>query len=460
MDKLIADELFNDPKVAKGKELLLQAIDSAQSKITEVKPAAPERKKSYEELILAFNEMRGGDLYYPYIGSGIGKGALVELLDGSIKYDMICGIGPHYFGHSHPGLISSAIDSAISNMVMQGNLQQNIEPLHLMERLTKASGLDHCFLASSGAMATENGLKIAFHHKKGATRVLAFDGCFMGRTLALSQITDKAQFRVGLPHTLNVDYIPFFDEKRPEESAALANKELRKILARYPGQHAAMCFELVQGEGGIKVGSRPFFLQLINTLKEHDVPILVDEVQTFGRTPKLFAFQHFELEKNVDIVTIGKLSLVCATLFTNKMKPKPGLLSQTFTASSSAIGASIYIVDDLTKGNYFGPNGENALFFNECEKRFKQLENKHSGAIRGPYGIGAMLAFTPFEGEPQQTMKVAKDLFDEGLITFLAGQNPSRIRMLAPVPVLTPSDLDKIFSIIDKVIGKQKEQLL
>lgn len=460
MGKLVAEELFEDPRIQAGKEMLLQAIDAAQSKITGVKPADPERRASYEELIKNFNQLRGGELYYPYIGSGLGKGALVELFDGSVKYDLICGIGPHYYGHSHPGLISSAIDSAITNMVMQGNLQQNIEPLHLMQRLTRESGLDHCFLATSGAMATENGLKVAFHYKGGASRVLAFDGCFMGRTLALSQITDKPHFRIGLPHTLNVDYIPFFDETKPQESIELANRELRKILARYPGQHAAMCFELIQGEGGIKVGSRPFFLQLMNTLKEHDVPILVDEVQTFGRTEKLFAFQHFELEHAVDIVAIGKLSLVCATLFSSRVKPKPGLLSQTFTASSSAIQASIYIIDDLIKGNYFGPDGKNAALFNDCVRRFKALEAKHPGAIRGPYGMGALLAFTPFDGEPQQTARVAKELFEEGLITFLAGQNPSRVRMLAPVPALTAHDLDAVFAIIDKVISRQKELLL
>jgi 4-aminobutyrate aminotransferase-like enzyme len=47
---------------------------------------------------------RGGKLFYDYIGSGIGNGPLVELADGSVKYDFITGIGVHYFGHSHPGV--------------------------------------------------------------------------------------------------------------------------------------------------------------------------------------------------------------------------------------------------------------------------------------------------------------------------------------------------------------------
>ncbi len=460
MGKLAAEELFEDPRIAKAKELLLSAIDEAQKKVTAIKGPDPERVKEYEELLEQFKEARGAPLYYPYIGSGLGNGALVELADGSVKYDLICGIGPHYFGHSHPRLVEAAVHSAISNTIMQGNLQQNVEPLHLMQKLNKASGLDHCFLSTSGAMATENGLKIAFNYKKSATRLIAFERCFMGRTLALSHVTDKPAFRVGLPQTLDVDYIPFFDSKRPNESIEEADRELKKLLARYPGKHAAMAFELVQGEGGIRPGSRPFFAQLMNTLKEHDVPILIDEVQTFGRTSELFAFQHFELQNYVDIVAVGKISLVCATLFSKRVSPSAGLLSQTFTASSSAIEAAIYLIDDLLKGGYFGDQGKNMATFRNIEKRFKELEKRHPGAICGPYGIGAMIAFTPFEGEPQTTVEIAKELFDAGLITFIAGQNPTRIRMLIPVAIISDKDLDTVFGIIDQVIQRKKETLL
>src|SRR6266550_3010920 len=78
-----------------------------------------------------FSESRGGALYYPYLGSGIGNGALVELADGSVKYDMISGIGVHYFGHSHPMLLDAGVDAALRDTVMQGNLQQNVESVAL-----------------------------------------------------------------------------------------------------------------------------------------------------------------------------------------------------------------------------------------------------------------------------------------------------------------------------------------
>ncbi len=74
--------------------------------------------------------------------------------------------------------------------------------------------------------------------------------------------------------------------------------------------------------------------------RENHIAVCCDEVQTFGRLPKLFAFQYFGLEDLVDIVSIGKLSQVCATLFRKEFKPKAGLLSQTFTGSTSSLHAA------------------------------------------------------------------------------------------------------------------------
>jgi acetylornithine aminotransferase len=72
--------------------------------------------------------------------------------------------------------------------------------------------LEHCFLSTSGAMANENSLKNRFSKEAAAAdRVIAFEHCFAGRTLAAGAAftADKAAYRQGLPNILNVDYIPF-----------------------------------------------------------------------------------------------------------------------------------------------------------------------------------------------------------------------------------------------------------
>ena len=60
-------------------------------------------------------------------------------------------------------------------------------------------------------------------------------------------------------------------------------------------------------------------------MKNEEIPVLVDEVQTFGRTSELFASQHFNIINDVDIITIGKLSQACATLYRTSLTPSPGI---------------------------------------------------------------------------------------------------------------------------------------
>src|SRR5580704_7400316 len=107
---LIADSFVHDSRVAEGKKLILSALNEHRSKITEIRAPDPGLKIPYEQFLKEFEQCRGGNLWFPYLGSGMGNGALVELLDGSVKYDFITGIGVHFWGHSHPDLISVAID--------------------------------------------------------------------------------------------------------------------------------------------------------------------------------------------------------------------------------------------------------------------------------------------------------------------------------------------------------------
>jgi 4-aminobutyrate aminotransferase-like enzyme len=407
-------------------------------------------------MLNAMAEYRGGKLWFPYIGSGIGRGALVELADGSVKYDFISGIGVHFFGHNHPALIDAAVDAAISNTIMQGNLQQNIDSLNLSALLTQASGLPHCFLTNSGAMANENALKIAFQKHYPAYRVLAFDHCFAGRTLTLSQITDKPAYREGLPHNAFVDYVPFFDPENPEKSTEHAVDVVKKYIARYPKEHALMCFEFVQGERGFYTGSEAFFKAIIKVLKEHQIAVFADEVQSFGRTQQLFAYQHFNLQPHIDIASIGKLSQVCATLFTDAYKPKMGLLSQTFTGSTSAIKAFLVVLNGLMKGGYYGPEGKIQQLHLHFVKQLERLSQKHPSLIQGPFGIGCMIAFTPYDGSSQKTINYVHRLFDAGVLSFIAGSNPTRVRFLIPAGAVTFEDIDQAVKIIEQTLLQSK----
>lgn len=440
--------LRKDSRVKEAKALLLDALKAQQVHLDSVRPTDSQRVVDYQTLLDAIAAQRGAKLWYPYIGSGVGCGPFVELLDGSVKYDFIGGIGVHHLGHNHPRLLSASVDAALSDLVMQGHLQQNQDQAELIDLFVKMSGLDHCFLTSSGSMANDNALKIALQKNAPARRLLAFEGAFCGRTWAMSQVTEKAAVREGISVELPVDFVPFFDQNAPEESARQALNQLEKYLLRHPGQYAMMTFEMIQGEGGYYPGEASFFRSLMTRLKEHHVAIHVDEVQTFGRTSRLFAFQHYGLEDLVDIVTIGKLSHVCATLFTKEYNPKSGLLSQTFTSSTAAIHAAKEILHILTHEGFFGESGKNMMFHREFVSRLDRVQKK----LKGPYGLGGMVAFTPLDGEAETTTKFAQALFQEGVIGFICGKHPTRIRFLPPVGVVEPRHLDEVVMIIEKTL--------
>lgn len=458
MTRLVAEKIANDPRLAQAKQLILDVMQEHSSELNGVRNADPSLHAEYEKRLEEFGGYRGGSLYFPYLSSGAGQGPFVELADGSVKLDMITGIGVHGFGHCHPDLVVTGIDSAISDTVMQGNLQTNGQSVELsrtiLELANRSGGsYDHCFLSTSGAMANENALKIAFQKNQPANRILAFKHCFAGRTLALANLTDKAAYRVGLPETINVDYLPYFNADKPEQSIKSAVTHLRTHLNRHPGKYAAIWMELIQGEGGYYPGHRDFFLALIEELKDQNCAVIADEVQTFSRTSEPFATQYFGLEDQVDIITIGKITQVCATLFKSDYNPQPGLISQTFTGSTWAINAAQTIIDGLVQRGNFGKDGLNNQLHDHFVAHLKRIGEKYPGSISGPFGIGGMVAFTPFDGSSEVAKSLCHALFEAGLMSFIAGGSPARIRFLLPLGIATREHLDLAAELIEKVIS-------
>lgn len=463
LESTLSGQLRRDARWQTIKEQARQLLEAYQQSLTGPKPPADECAVDYEKLIQAFGEIRGGKLYYPYIGSGLGRGALVELIDGSVKYDLISGIGVHGLGHGVHAWLDASLEASLDDVVMQGNLQQNDASRQFASRLlalAKRNGapLAHCFLTSSGAMANENALKLAFHAKGTANRLIAFENAFAGRTICLSSVTDRPAYRKGLPEGLRVDYIPFCDPERPQESRAAALSALNRLLERHPGAYGGLWIELVQGEGGYYTANREFFTALFTMAREYDVPIIIDEVQTFGRTQEPFAFQTYGLDDWADIVTVGKMSQVCATLFKPEFKPQPGIMSQTFTGASAAIRAGLAVLDYFERDGVFGPEGEVVRLRQAFDERFHRLMEKHPDWITGLYGTGTLIAFTPFQGELAQVKELLQRLFEAGIIAFLNGKNPARIRFLPPLGCLQEDDLDWIFATLERVLHEYAEQ--
>jgi acetylornithine/N-succinyldiaminopimelate aminotransferase len=460
MAKTVADGFFQDPRLVQAKKLIQEALREHSSQIKGVKGANPELKESYDTLLKKMADYRGGALFYNYLGSGIGHGPLVELADGSVKYDFITGIGVHYMGHSHPGVIEAQINGAISNTVMNGHLQQNQDTAALLELFSKeackyGAGVKNVFLSTSGAMANENAFKIIFQKRFPANRFFAFEKCFAGRTLGMAWVTDKAAYRQGLPKTLDVDYIPFYDANDHQGSIDRAVYAMKKQITRFPCQHAGFVMEVIQGENGSWVGHTDFFMALINVCRENNISVFIDEVQSFARTSELFAFQYFKLDKYADVVAVGKNSQVCATLFTDDHKPKPGLMSQTFTGSAAQIAASHYVINSIVTGGYLGENGKIMQLHQRFKENLERISKKHPEKLKGPFGIGAMVAMTVFNGDEPKSKAFTIKLFENGVLSFMAGGHPTtRVRFLMPVMVVENKHIDEVCDIIEKTLSE------
>ncbi len=480
----VGSELQASPAVAAAIAQITAAVRQASVQITgERGPRSDASKVCYEQMMHHAGDVRGRALLYPYIGSGLGNGALVELADGSVKWDMITGIGVHFFGHSDPDIIEASLRGAMGDTLMHGNLMANAEAFGFMEKLStlaqRSSRLKHVYCATSGCMANENAVKVCFQKHAPASRVLAFKDCFMGRSVTMSQIGDAAANRVGIPLSTQVDYMPFYDPLAAERMGpgAAGHKRyidmcvwhLRQYIERYPKQHACFIFELIQGEGGFNVGTRDYHKALMEVCKENSIAVWDDEIQTFGRTEQMFAYELFDLGQYVDVFCVGKMTQVCATMFTPEYNPGPGLLSGTFIGGASQFRAGTRVLERLDNPANYGPAGLFARHHARFGQEVQKLVAKHpdwfptsspkwgqlatsNGQLWG--GIGGMMKFTPFAGDKDKVMKATKMLFEEGVITFYCGHGPYHLRMLPPLPVFNEADWPRVFACIERGLAR------
>lgn len=461
---LHADRLRDDPRIAQAKRLIAEAVAEHSAELAGASPPLPHLSETFQSWISRLTAVRGGPPIWPYLTSGLGNGPFVELADGSVKLDLIGGIGVHGCGHSDPRIIDAAIDAALEDTVMQGNLQQHRPSVLISERLTALASqsgapLNRCILSTSGAMANENALKLALHHRTPAQRIIAFDHAFAGRSLALAALTDKAKYRAGLPLALEVDYLPFRDPGDPESSERRAVEELHRLLHRHPGRYAAFWAEPIAGEGGYYPGSYEFFLALCLPLREAGIPIIFDEIQTFSRTTRPFAFQHYGLDEFADVVTVGKITQVCATLYRESLQPTAPIISQTFTGASASIATGLAMLDAIEAADCFGAEGRNAKRAAHFVRALESLHAKFPQLLRGPFGEGLMIAFTPGDGSADAAKQMMEIMFGCGLLGFVCGADPTRIRFLPPPATTTEAHIDLAISLLEQSLVRFSHQL-
>lgn len=226
-----------------------------------------------------------------------GKGSIAVDSNGKEYIDLGSGIGVTCFGIADEEW-SAAVAKQAATLQHTSNLYYTKPCAELAQLLCERTGMKKVFFSNSGAEANECAIKVARKYSaetKGAeySTVITLKNSFHGRTLTTLAATGQDHF-----HELFNPLTPGFAHVAAEDLATLT-----KMVQELPT--AAIMIECVQGEGGVIALSREFVTGAAKLAKEHDIPLIVDEVQTGnGRTGALYAYMNYGITP--DIVSTAK----------------------------------------------------------------------------------------------------------------------------------------------------------
>jgi acetylornithine aminotransferase len=221
-----------------------------------------------------------------------GEGAYMWDQEGRRYLDALSGIAVNTLGHAHPKLVQ-ALSHQVGQLIHTSNLYEVPLQTALAQRLVDLSGMTNVFFCNSGLEANEAALKLARKHGyvKGltASKTIVFEGAFHGRSIATLSATANAKVHKGFaPLVEGFVRLPLNQID-----------QVRQAVAQDPSI-TAVFLESIQGEGGIQPAHLDFLRQLRTLCDEHDVLLMLDEVQCgIGRTGKWFAHQWADIKPDV-----------------------------------------------------------------------------------------------------------------------------------------------------------------
>ncbi len=379
-------------------------------------------------------EKRFGAGNYAPLPVTIVRGEGVHLWDekGRRYLDMLGAYSAVSFGHCHPRLIRALTEQA-GTLDIISRVYSNDRLGPFLARACELTGMDRALPMNTGAEAVETAMKAA---RKWADKVkgvaddqaeiIAAEGNFHGRTIAVTGLSTVAQHRDGFgPFPPGLKIVPFGD------AAALE--------AAITPNTAAFLVEPIQGEGGIIVPPAGYFTEVERICRAHNVLLICDEVQTgLGRTGKLLAFQHEGITP--DGVTLGKAlggGLVPVSMFlaTDEVMAvfNPGDHGSTYGGSPIAAAVGLAALDLLVEDQLVERARELGEYL------LARLRALSSPAIREIRGRGLFAGIEIDEGAAS-AIEVVEGLLRAGVLTKETHRNTVR---MAPPFVIEKNEIDQ-----------------
>ena len=364
----------------------------------------------------------------------------IYLVDrGGKKYiDLISGIAVSNLGHQNQHIKSALLDQLNKHLhvMVFGEFSQEIQN-KLAQKLATflPESLNCLYVVNSGTEANEAALKLA-KRATGKTRLVSFRGAYHGSTHGSLSVSGNEQkkyaFRPLLPDVLQ---LPFND---------------CDALESIDHQVAGVIIEPIQGDAGVRIPSKEFMAKLRRICDEHCILLIADEIQTgFGRTGKLFAYEHFDIVP--DIVTIGKAfgggmpigglvtSQKIMSLFTSN--PPLGHIT-TFGGHPMCCAGALAGLEVLENENIVSKVEQKGVLFESLLKHKMIMEIRRKG-----------LFFAIELKNPDIVQKVVEGCKNKGLLSFWFLSCPESFR-IAPPLIITEKQIAFSCEIINEVMDE------
>jgi [amino-group carrier protein]-gamma-(L-lysyl/L-ornithyl)-L-glutamate aminotransferase len=358
-----------------------------------------------------------------------GKGAEVEDSAGNRYIDCVAGHGVASVGHCNEAVVK-AVQQQAGRLITCPGTFYNDSRAHLLEKLINLlpENLNRVYLCNSGTEAIEAAIKFARYSTGKSEFVCAMKG-FHGRTMGALSATFNPKYRKEfMPLVPGFSHVPFNNFKRLQEAVT--------------DHTAGIILEPIQGEGGVHIGDIEFFKQVRQLCDQKGILLILDEVQTgFGRTGRMFGFEHFGIEP--DLLCLAKAMAggvpIGAVVCSQKIQVPKGKHGSTFGGNPLACAAAIAAIDYMQ---------ENRLHIQAEEKGrylIEKLQQIDSPIIRDVRGMGLMVGI---ELKTKVTPYIERLMKDGRVLTLPAG---STVLRLLPPLVITYEQLDIVVNSIKEL---------
>ncbi|MFB9121429.1 aspartate aminotransferase family protein [Bergeyella porcorum] len=366
------------------------------------------------------------------------EGCYIYGKDGKKYLDFVAGVSANTLGHSHPKVIDAIKTQADQylHVMVYGEYAQEM-PVKLCKLLAEATPapLEVTYLVNSGAEAIDGSLKLAKRYT-GREEIIAFHHSYHGNTHGALSVSGneyhKREFRPLLPM---VNFIHFNSE---EDLAQITEKTAGVIL------------ETIQGAAGFLVPHPDYLKRLKARCEEVGALLILDEIQPgFGRTGKLFAFEHYGIVPDILVMGKGMGGGVPVGAFMSSREimqslshsPKLGHIT-TFGGNPLIAAASYATLKEVLESGLMEEVQEKEDLF---RKLLVHPKIKHIN------GRGLMLAVNL--GSPEYTLEVAKRCMAKGLIVFWQLYRNEYMRISPPLNI-SKSEIEEGCKIILEVLDE------